>query len=257
MVHEGVVMRRASTPEARVRWLATVACATAWATASSFAAEPRLPADDPAVTRWEADVAALESLDAVEQPPPAATLFVGSSSIRLWDSIADDMAPRPVIRRGYGGARYRDLAHHVPRLVAAHDCRAIVVFVANDITPQEPATAADVMQDVRAVHARIRARHPETPLFFVAVTPTESRWAVWPEIVRFNDAIAEFVATKPGTFFIATADRFLDPDSGRPRPALFRDDRLHLNADGYRVWAAAIAAALDEVIADVPAATAR
>lgn len=257
MVHEGVAMRRASTPVARMRRLATVACATALATASSFAAEPRLPADDPAVTRWEPDVAALEAMDAVEQASPAATLFIGSSSIRLWHSIADDMAPRPVIRRGYGGARYRDLAHHVPRLVAAHDCRAIVVFVANDITPQEPATAEEVMQDVRAVHARIRARHPETPLFFVAVTPTESRWGVWPELVRLNDEIAEFAAAEPGTFFISTAEQFLDPDSGRPRPALFRDDRLHLNAEGYRVWAAVIAAALDEVLADAPAATAR
>jgi lysophospholipase L1-like esterase len=216
-----------------------------------------LPSDDPRVARWETEIAALEALDANEPAPPDAILFVGSSSIRLWDSIADDMAPRPVIRRGYGGARYRDLAHFASRLVSPHRCRAIVVFVANDITPGEPATVADVMQDVRAVHARIRARHPETPLFFVAVTPTESRWPVWPTIARLNAAIAEMSAAEPATFFIATADRFLDPESGRPNAALFRADRLHLNHDGYRAWAAALAAALDEVLADLPAAVAR
>jgi hypothetical protein len=102
-------------------------------TARVQAAETSVAARDPEVTRWEPDIAALEALDGREADPPDAILFVGSSSIRLWDSITADMAPWSVVRRGYGGARYRDLCHFAPRLVANHDPRAIVVFVGNDI----------------------------------------------------------------------------------------------------------------------------
>ena len=220
----------------------------------AHAIETSRQAGDAEVTRWEPDIAALEALDHRETDPPDAILFIGSSSIRLWDSIGVDMAPWPVVRRGYGGARYRDLCHFAPRLVAAHEPRAIVVFVANDITkPGGSPPVDEVMVDVRATLAGIRGRHPHVPVFFVAVTPTESRWPAWPEISRLNAAIEALAADEAETYFVATADRFLDPDAGRPAPALFREDRLHLSRAGYAVWAEAIAVALAEVLADAEA----
>jgi lysophospholipase L1-like esterase len=225
-------------------------------TAVSWAVDTSIPADDPRVTRWEEDVAALEALD--RGPPPAGEiLFIGSSSVRLWTTIADDMAPWPAVGRGYGGARYRDLCHFVPRLVVNHDPTAIVVFVANDLAaPAEGQHVETVMIDVRATHARIRERHPRVPLLFVAVTPTESRWSMWPEIQRLNAAIEDLCEAHDDTVFVATAEHFLDPATGRPDPALFRPDRLHLSPAGYDVWAKVIAAALDHAVGRVGAATA-
>ena len=209
------------------------------------AAGPTLPPDDPAVLRWEPEVAALEGVDRQEPDPPGAILFIGSSSVRLWDSIAADMAPWPVIRRGYGGARYRDLCHFASRLVAPHRPRAIVVFVANDITTAAgPPPVEAVMDDVRATQAAIRRSHLAVPVFYVAVTPTESRWAAWPRIRRLNGAIEQFAEAEEQTFFIATAERYLDPAAGTPRAELFQRDRLHLNPAGYRIWAECISAAV-------------
>lgn len=215
------------------------------------------PAVDAAVTRWEPDIAALEALDDREADPSDAILFIGSSSIRLWDSIATDMVPWPVVRRGYGGARYRDLCHFASRLVARHAPRAIVVFAANDISqPDDVPPIADVLLDVRATLSGIRSHHPRVPVLFVAVTPTQSRWLLWPEIARLNAAIEAMCAGEQGTFFVATAERFLDPGTGRPDATLFRDDRLHLSPAGYAAWAETIAAALEAVLgeADVTAA---
>ena len=47
-------------------------------------------------------------------------LFFGSSSIRLWKSLAEDMAPLKVVNRGYGGAMMRDL-FHIPHLIPVQD----------------------------------------------------------------------------------------------------------------------------------------
>ena len=44
-------------------------------------------------------------------------LFIGSSSIRRWVSLAEDMAPYSSINRGYGGAHYYDLIHYIDRLI--------------------------------------------------------------------------------------------------------------------------------------------
>lgn len=202
-------------------------------------------AADPRVTRWESDIRNLEALDKDLSAPDDAVLFLGSSSIRLWDTIAEDMAPLPVIRRGYGGARYRDLCHFVSRLIEAHRPRTIVVFVANDITDSAESPSPDqVMVDVRATHAQIRHSHPEVPVFYVAVTPTQSRWEVWPTVRSLNALIEEMCRETPNTHFIVTADRFIDRDTGQPKPEFFRDDRLHLNQSGYKVWAEIISAAL-------------
>ncbi|MFM1902194.1 MAG: hypothetical protein RLZZ440_94 [Planctomycetota bacterium] len=237
--------QNARSNRAAVGLTAFLATLTAIVGGTARAIETTLPPDDPEVTRWEAEVAALETLDAEEDDPAEAILFIGSSSIRLWDSIAADMDPWPVIRRGYGGARYRDLCHYAGRLVVSHEPRGIVVFVANDITsPTDSPAVERVMDDVRATHAAIRERHPDVPVWYIAVTPTESRWPAWSQIERLNAALAELAAREPDTFFIATAERFLDPATGRPEPSLFRDDRLHLSAAGYEIWSELIQAAL-------------
>jgi lysophospholipase L1-like esterase len=141
--------------------------------------------------------------------------------------------------------------------VAKHDPRAIVVFSANDLAQPGPPAVEQVMVDVRATLAGIRGRHPRVPVVFVAVTPTASRWQLWPEISRLNAALEALCADEAGTFFVATAERFLDPDSGQPIPGLFQDDRLHLSRAGYRVWAEAIGAALAEVLAEAETPVAR
>lgn len=235
-----------SCDRGRTPWGRLMLFVAALAAGVAIAAETTFPATDTAVVRWEKEIAALEALDQTEVDPAEAILFIGSSSIRLWDTLAADLKPWPVIRRGYGGARYRDLCHFASRLVAAHDPRGIVVFVANDITsPTDSPSAEQVMLDVRATLEAIRACHPAVPVLFVAVTPTESRWKAWPQIEQLNEALADLAATEPETCFIPTADRFLDPATGRPNPSLFQNDKLHLSPACYRIWAELISAALE------------
>ena len=52
-----------------------------------WAASPDLPA---ATAMWDAPMAAFAAADAKHAPPPGGVLFVGSSSIRLWDGLESD-----------------------------------------------------------------------------------------------------------------------------------------------------------------------
>jgi len=186
-----------------------------------------------AVERWATAIAELEVKDKAESHPDDSILFVGSSSIRRWSNIAADMAPYQVIQRGYGGARWADVAVFAERLISPHKFRAVVFFVGNDITGGgEDRTPAEVARLFAYVVGRVREHNAEAPVFYIAVTPTESRFAAWPEVRAGNTAVRQFCERWKNTYFIGTESIYLDAN-GNPRPELFVADKLHLSRDGY------------------------
>lgn len=197
---------------------------------------------------WEKDIRRFEHLDSVETYPANAVLFAGSSSIRLWSTLAGDLAPYPVIQRGYGGARLSDFSVFAGRIIYPHPCRAIVLFIANDITGSEADKTPEGVRDLFLnVLNTIRDKFPDTPVFWIAITPTGLRWKAWPEIEKANSLIQKACEENKNTYFIPTKSEFLNT-SGLPRDELFRPDRLHLNEEGYKVWTSVIRKELEKVI---------
>ena len=84
--------------------------------------------------KWGKDILDFEQQDKLEKDPGNAILFAGSSSIRLWSTLKEDVAPYPVIQRGFGGSKFSDLAVFAERIIYPHQFRALVIFEANDIT---------------------------------------------------------------------------------------------------------------------------
>lgn len=194
--------------------------------------------------RWEKDIKNLEELDRKQTDSPDSILFIGSSSIRLWESMAEDMAPWPTIRRGYGGAKFSDLVVFTERLTKNHDYRALVVFVANDITGGNgDKTPEQVLEMYKILVKLARKSHPDKPIFFIAITPNSKRFHVWDKISHANRLIKEYSATDSKLHFIDTERHYIN-DQGKPRDELFVEDKLHQNRDGYKLWASIIKPAL-------------
>ncbi|WP_164101218.1 GDSL-type esterase/lipase family protein [Candidatus Laterigemmans baculatus] len=230
--------------------LLIVAQAAAAAPPAETSADPTAPYREAATKRWEKTIQEMERRNESEPKVEDPILFIGSSSIRLWEpeKLAEDMAPFNTLQRGYGGARYSDLAVFAERVIHPHDFRAIVMFVANDIsgsaadkTPEEAARLAQHVIDVA------REQKPDAPIFIVEITPTPSRADVWDETRKLNALLREMALTQPHTYFIATADHYLDAE-GKARPDLFRADQLHQNEAGYEIWAQVIKQKLDQVL---------
>jgi hypothetical protein len=201
-----------------------------------------------AIKRWEASIAKLEEQDKQAQHPADSILFVGSSSIRRWTTIGEDIAPYHPIQRGYGGSRWSDVAVFAERLIWPHAFRAAVFFVGNDISGGEnDRTPAEVAGLFSYVLAKLRKHDENAPVFYVAVTPTQRRWKAWTQIKAGNTAARAVCENEPYTYFIGTESVFLDANR-RPKQELFVSDQLHLNADGYQRWAAVIKSHLDTVL---------
>lgn len=211
------------------------------------ASDPLADVRGAALERWSKDIEALERRDR-EQPDPAdAILFLGSSSIRRWNDLAVDMAPYRTIKRGYGGAKYSDLAVFAERLIHPHDYRAVVIFVANDVSGKPTDNSPqEVEVFVRHIVSVARQHRPDSPVLLVEVTPTEKRWEHWDRIRQVNVRLREVALTTPSTYFVATAEDFIGSD-GRPRADLFVEDRLHLNEQGYDLWSDLIRERLNRI----------
>lgn len=215
-----------------------VLLAAAWVGYGVYSELQKTASEDPTV--WENAIQAFDDSHARGETPENAVIFIGSSSIRLWRSLEDDMAPVPVIRRGFGGAKINDVVHYTERLVAARSPRALVVFVgANDIQPGATKPAAALLESFRAFVTRARDVHPDIPIYYIGITPTPLRWEVWPSARQANRAIADYISTQENLHFIDTSAALLGPD-GLPVRDNYIFDRLHLSGKGYAAWTAII-----------------
>ncbi len=198
--------------------------------------------------KWQKDMEAFGKLDASEDYPDNAVLFCGSSSIRLWDTLAEDVAPYIPIQRGFGGSTWSDVAVHTKQLISPHKFQAAVFFLGNDIKGKnDDKSPEEVLGLVRYVFEFIQKQQPETPVFFLPVTPTESRWGAWPKVKVANKMIEQWCESTTHAHFIATAETFLTKD-GVPNSDLFINDKLHLNREGYRKWSKLVLNALNPAL---------
>ena len=198
-----------------------------------------LVSDDP--RSWESAIVDFETMDRDSPPPQEAVVFVGSSSIRNWETLAEDMAPLPVIQRGFGGAKIDDIVYYVDRIVTVYNPKAVVLFAGsndlightNDKTPEEILASYVTFSSI--VHSAL----PETQIYYIAISPTGRRWEQWPNIQRTNDLIREYTHLDSRLSFIDTTDVLLN-ENGVPNEELFWSDQLHLSEAGYDAWTSVI-----------------
>lgn len=183
---------------------------------------------------WEATIENYERADTESPPEPGAIVFVGSSSIFFWDTLAADMAPLYVLNRGFGGSVLGQVRDELDRVVIPYRPRSVVLYAGdNDIG--FGLSAECVLADLDAVVTDLAAALPGTPIYFLAIKPSLAREALWPEMARANALVRERARQDPRLDFLDVASPMLD-DAGRARPELFVDDGLHLSPAGYDLW---------------------
>lgn len=184
--------------------------------------------------RWEDEIRRYEAIDRQHPPPTGAVLFIGSSSISLWDGLAADLPGVPVLNRGFGGAQVRDVTFFIDRIVTPYRPRTIV-FYAGDNDVGEGRSPAQVTADVMEFLHQARKRLPDVRFVFVSIKPSPVRAHRLPAIQETNRLIRGFLARLDGTTYIDIHTPMLQANN-RIRTQLFREDGLHMNASGYALW---------------------
>ena len=187
---------------------------------------------------WESEIKAFEDADSKATAERGAVLFIGSSSIRLWKSLAEDFPSTKVINRGFGGSHIEDSTYYADRIVIPYRPRLIVLYAGdNDIeSGKSPSRVLEDFQKfVRVVHRRL----PETRIAYISIKPSPARWHLVDKARRANELIRDYTKTSRKLAYIDVFTPMLK--DGKPRPELFVEDNLHLSAKGYQLWRSVIA----------------
>ncbi len=184
--------------------------------------------------RWESSIAAFEERDKASAPEPGAILFVGSSSIRMWD-LASSWPETATINNGFGGSTLADSIHYFDRLFAPYSPSAIILY-AGDNDVAKGLSAEGVAADFETLATRISSIFPETPILFLAIKPSEARWKLWPEMNRANELVAAQCAAIDDWYFADIATPMLKDAEAAPKAKWFVEDGLHLSEWGYARW---------------------
>jgi lysophospholipase L1-like esterase len=188
-------------------------------------------------TRWERDIAAFQAADATNLPPKHAIEFVGSSSIRMWRTLAADFPGQPVFNRGFGGSQLADSANFADRIIIPYRPRQVVIYAGgNDINAGKDPEI--VFGDFVVLVSKIKSALPETKISFISSAPNPKRWEQVEKVKGLN-RLAETYCRRHKLDFINVFPLMLGPD-GLPKPNIFLEDRLHMNAEGYAIWKSAV-----------------
>lgn len=184
--------------------------------------------------KWEKEISTLTAGDRTNPPPRNAILFVGSSSLRLWKTLAADFPGQKVINRGFGGSQISDVIEFTEQIVIPYKPRQILLYGGdNDIAAGE--SPAQVLVDFKTFVARARSQLPGVRIDFIAIKPSPSRWHLADKVREANRLIEDYTKTERNTGYIDVFTPMLGQD-GAPRAELFVSDNLHLNEKGYALW---------------------
>jgi lysophospholipase L1-like esterase len=230
----------------RIRTTFVVLAGTIVAAFLAPATPAQTPVERPDPARWEATIQAWESEDGSAPPPTGAIVFTGSSSIRLWNTVHEDMSPLTIIDRGFGGSWMQDAAYYAERIVNAYEPRAVVLYEGDNDVGQARLSPDALLADFREFVRRVHADMPEARIYFLSIKPSVLRWDNWDLMKEANTRIREETESDDRLIFIDVATPMLGPDGGPPSEDLFIADMLHMTPRGYAIWTDAVRPVLVE-----------
>ena len=212
--------------------LSAIALSSVHAQTAAVEATPTLEDRFP-TSRWESTIKGFEKADLEQPPAPHSILFIGSSSIRMWD-VASAFPELSVINRGFGGSHIADSTAFVERIVVPYRPRQIVFYAGdNDVNSGIPPRI--VRDHFKAFVQKVHQTLPDVPIIYISIKTCHNRIKVLPQMETANQLVKEYCETSPLLTFL-DVDTPMRGTDNLPRKELFLDDQLHLNKEGYALW---------------------
>lgn len=185
------------------------------------------------------EIQAYKQHDSLYPPASGAILFVGSSSIRLWKDLAQYFPEHTVMNRGFGGSTLPDLQRYLADIVLPYQPKQVVIYSGENDVATGKVGAQEVLERFRQVFETIRKELPQTHITFISMKPSPSRARYLGITAEANALIEKFLQEQTRASYVDIYTPMLD-EQGKPRPELFVKDMLHMNEQGYQIWAQAL-----------------
>ena len=187
------------------------------------------------------EIKAFRKADSIAKPPNHAVLLIGSSSFTKWKDVQDYFPEHPMFNRGFGGSSLTDVIYYANDVVLKYKPKQILIYCGeNDIAGSSSVTADTVLERFKTLYTIIRSKFKKVPIGYISMKPSPSREKLLPIYVKGNEYIKNFLAGQKNTDFIDVYPSMFDAN-GKILTHIFIADKLHMNAEGYKIWQGIIA----------------
>jgi lysophospholipase L1-like esterase len=186
--------------------------------------------------RWEPTIQKFEAEDKAHPPAKGGIVFIGSSSIARWESLAESFPGVRVVNRGFGGSELADSAKYASRIVVPHAPRIVVLYAGeNDLN--RGVTPETITADFDRFSGVIRKRLPDARIVVIGLKPSLLRWKLREGMHQTNKMIRSHCAADRACTYVDPWPAMIGKD-GTPKPEFFVEDGLHMTPEGYKAWTA-------------------
>jgi lysophospholipase L1-like esterase len=189
-------------------------------------------------TRFAKEIKAIESRYSGTQPSAGLIVFTGSSSLRRWENLQEFFPSKKIINTAFGGSQMSDLIYYADTVIIKYKPLQVFIYEGdNDIAAGEK--PEDITREAALLLDRIHIKLPDTQIILISAKPSPIRWTLKDQYERLN---AMYHDLEKGRSYLKYIDLWtpLIGSNGRPRGELYISDSLHINNDGYKLWAVEI-----------------
>ena len=187
------------------------------------------------------EIKAFRKADSITAPAKDAILLIGSSSFTNWKNVATYFPNHTIINRGFGGSSLPHMTLYAEDIIFKYNPKQIIIYCGeNDLTGGPSITADTVFERVKKLHQLIRARYKKVTISYISMKPSPSREKYLATMQKANRLIKTFMEQQKRSNYIDVYKSMLD-DNGNILTHIFLSDKLHMNAEGYKIWQGIIA----------------
>ena len=182
------------------------------------------------------DIQRFKKLDSATSPAQNAILLIGSSSFTNWKDVQAYFPGYNIINRGFGGSQLTDLTRYFYEIVTPYAPKQVIIYCGeNDLSSSATMEPETVVNRFKTLFGMIRQNYPQATIHYISMKPSPSRVVFLDKFKKANNDISVFLKGQKNAGFIDVYGAMLDK-SGNVRTDIFVEDKLHMNAEGYRIW---------------------
>ncbi len=187
------------------------------------------------------EIKAFRKADSITAAAKDAILLIGSSSFTNWKNVATYFPNHTIINRGFGGSSLPHMTLYADDIIFNYNPKQIIIYCGeNDLTGGPSITADTVFERVKKLHQLIRSRYKKVTISYISMKPSPSREKYLETMQKANRLIKTFMEQQKRSNYIDVYNSMLD-DNGNILTHIFLSDKLHMNAEGYKIWQGIIA----------------
>ncbi len=187
------------------------------------------------------EIKAFRRADSITAPPKNAILLIGSSSFTNWKDVAKYFPDQTIINRGFGGSSLPHMIMYAEDVIFKYNPKQILIYCGeNDLTGGPTITADTIFERLKNLHQLIRSKYKKVPIAYISMKPSPSREKYLETMQKGNAMIKSFMEHEKRSSYIDVYSSMLD-ENGKILTHIFLSDKLHMNAEGYKIWQGVIA----------------